>query len=145
MTYLLDTNVVSDIVQGNVGHRGEVAKRFLRVPQKEIAISVLTVYELRHGLLNLSKTRFSAEQKEYLEKTTEQVIQACEVLPFSVLDAERAAVIQRWSQDHGRQMGGIDACIAGQAVNRRMILVSHDRAAFGVFPEDVLRWEDWFE
>jgi tRNA(fMet)-specific endonuclease VapC len=47
MAYLLDTNVASHVIKGDVAH---VRERLRQVPIGEVAISVVTEAEFRHGL-----------------------------------------------------------------------------------------------
>ena len=145
MRYLLDTNVVSDVVQGTFRNKASVANRFSSIPQEDLAISVLSVYELHNGLLQLPRSRFSKAECRMLTEATLQILEVCVALPLSASDAAKAAELQSFCQAQGRQMGGIDACIAGQAANNGLVLVSHDKAAFGHFPKALLSWEDWLE
>ena len=46
--HLLDTNIASYIIKGNVAH---VRERLVKVPMAEVGISVVTEAELRFGVL----------------------------------------------------------------------------------------------
>lgn len=63
MPYLLDTNVVSDIAQGNLPGKEKIFERFCALEPDEIAISTLTAYELHVGLARLPKSRLPTEMK----------------------------------------------------------------------------------
>lgn len=145
MPYLLDTNVVSDIAQGNLPGKEKLFERFCALEPDEIAISTLTAYELHVGLARLPKSRLPTEMKQTLRARTLALINAMEVLPVSLEDSLSACLVQSYSQGLGFPMGGIEACIAGQASNRRLTLVSHDREAFSRLPNTLLDWVDWYE
>ena len=48
LRYLLDTNMASYVIKGNVPH---VRERLVKVPMSEIGISVVTEAELSFGVL----------------------------------------------------------------------------------------------
>jgi tRNA(fMet)-specific endonuclease VapC len=63
------------------------------------------------------------------------------VLEFDKEDARQAAEVRALLASRGAQIGPYDVLIAGQAIARRMILVTHNIREFGRVPG--LRFEDW--
>jgi tRNA(fMet)-specific endonuclease VapC len=63
------------------------------------------------------------------------------VLEFDKQDARQAGEIRALLSSRGTPIGPYDSLIAGQAVARNMILVTHNKAEFTRVPK--LRMEDW--
>jgi tRNA(fMet)-specific endonuclease VapC len=71
MRYLLDTNIVSDLVRNP---QGRVADRIRQVGEKRVCTSIIVSAELRYGAAKRGSARLSAQ--------LEAVLGALEVLPF---------------------------------------------------------------
>ena len=63
------------------------------------------------------------------------------VLKFDKEDARQAGAIRAVLASKGTPIGPYDTLIAGQAVARNLILVTHNAQEFGRVPG--LRFEDW--
>jgi tRNA(fMet)-specific endonuclease VapC len=63
------------------------------------------------------------------------------VLEFDKEDARQAGAIHALLVSQGTPIGAYDVLIAGQAVARNLILVTHNTREFGRVPG--LRFEDW--
>ncbi len=75
MRYLLDTCVISDFIKGEAGTK----IRLKQTPPVDIAVSAITVMELRYGLaLNLQR-----DQK--VEPAIASFLSFVTLLPFSIL------------------------------------------------------------
>ncbi len=64
------------------------------------------------------------------------------VVPFDEAAAERAAEIRKYLESSGMLIGLLDTLIAGVALARELILVTHNTAEFERIPN--LQLEDWF-
>jgi tRNA(fMet)-specific endonuclease VapC len=131
--YLLDTNILSDLVHHP---RSGTAARQLAVlrahAEQDISTSIIAAAELRYGVAKRGSTR--------LARQVETVLGALEVLPF---DAPADVIYGRLRSDlerRGQPMGGNDLLIAAQALAARLTLVTDDRG-FSRIPE-LLR-ENW--
>jgi tRNA(fMet)-specific endonuclease VapC len=129
MRYLLDTNAV--IALANRNHPG-LSRRARREAPQDVAISVVVMHELYFGAY---KSRRPAEN-----------LAVADALQFAVIeldrdDARQAGEIRAFLAVRGMPIGPYDVLIAGQAVARNMILVTHNVREFGRVPG--LRIEDW--
>ena len=73
MRYLLDTNVVSDLVRNP---QGRVAERIRRVGEAQVCTSIIVAAELRYGAAKKGSSRLTSQ--------LDAVLAALEVLPFEV-------------------------------------------------------------
>jgi tRNA(fMet)-specific endonuclease VapC len=128
--YLLDTNIASYVIKGNVPH---VRDHLQRVPIAEIGISVVTEAELRFGL----EHRPNASR---LELAVEEFLLRVEILPWDSAAALHYAKLRSALEDSGTPMGNLDMMIAAQALAAGAILVTHDRVFQRV---KQLKVEDW--
>ncbi len=91
MRYLLDTNVVSDLVRNP---QGKVAQRIRKVGEARVSTSIIVAAELRYGAAKKGSARLSAQ--------LEAVLSALDVLPFEPpADAmlhPYARVLRRWAR-----------------------------------------------
>lgn len=98
----------------------------------DFALSAIVVHELRYGA---SKSGRSKENHGRIDALR------FEILSFDAEDARQAGEIRAVLQKAGTPIGGYDMLIAGQALARNLILVTHNTREF----ERVagLRIEDW--
>jgi tRNA(fMet)-specific endonuclease VapC len=128
--YLLDTNIVSYIIKGNVPR---VRERLVRVPMAQIAISVVTEAELRFGVVRRpDAVRLKIAVEEFLLRVA--------VLPWDSKAAKHYAEIRAAMERAGEPMGNLDIMIAAHALAAEVVLVTSDRAFRRV---KGLKREDW--
>jgi len=83
MRYLLDTCVIGDFIKGETG----TTAKLKQTPPIDIAVSAITVTELRYGLaLNLQRA-------QKIEPMISSLLDSVTILPFSNGEAEQAAQI----------------------------------------------------
>ena len=99
---------------------------------RELAISAVTVMELRYGAARRRAPRLTA--------AIDPILRALPILPFDVAAAERAGAVRAALEAKGVALALADSQIAGQALAARAILVSSD-AAFRRVPGLAVR--DW--
>jgi len=128
--FLLDTNIASYVIKGNVPH---VRERLLKIPVSEVGISVVTEAELRFGVARLP-------QAAKLATVVEEFLLRVDVLPWTSAAARRYAHLRATLEQHGEPMGNLDLMIAAHALAEELILVSSDRVFRRV---KGLRVEDW--
>jgi tRNA(fMet)-specific endonuclease VapC len=128
--YLLDTNVASYVIKGNVPR---VRERLLKVPMAEVGISVVTEAELRFGV-----TR--RPEAAGLKLAVDEFLLRVEILPWDSQAAQRYATLRSTLEDSGTPMGNLDMMIAAQALAAGATLVTHDRVFHRV---KQLKIEDW--
>jgi tRNA(fMet)-specific endonuclease VapC len=69
--YLLDTNIISDLVRSP---QGKIAERIANVGEESVCTSIIVAAELRYGAAKKSSARLTAQ--------LESVFGALEILPF---------------------------------------------------------------
>jgi tRNA(fMet)-specific endonuclease VapC len=131
MRYLLDANAVIGLLNDNTSR---TAQRARRERPDDVAVSVIVAHELFYGAF---KSRRAAHNVALIEAL--QFL----VLEFDKEDARQAGQIRALLSSAGTPIGPCDVLIAGQAVARDMILVTHNTQEFARVPG--LRFEDWQE
>ena len=102
--YMLDTNVISELIRNP---QGRAAKRIARVGEDNICTSIIVAAELRYGCAKSGSKR--------LLKAVEDLLGEITVLPFDVpADAEYGA-IRSELEAAGKPIGSNDLLIAAHA------------------------------
>ena len=127
MRYLLDTNIVSDLVRNP---QGKVAQQIRKVGEAQVCTSIIVAAELRYGAAKKSSPRLSAQ--------LEAVLGALEVLPF---EAPADAAYGFLRKQTGRPIGANDLLIAAQALTLGYAVVTDNEKEFAHVGE--LRRENW--
>ncbi len=129
MRYLLDANAVIALLNDNAS---KLARRARREKPSDIAISAVVAHELFYGAF---KSRRATQNIALVDALQFAVIE------FDKEDARQAGAVRALLASQGTPIGPYDVLIAGQAVARNMILVTHNTEEFGRVPG--LRIEDW--
>ena len=130
MGYLLDTNIASYVIKGNIP---EVRKRLLKVPIAEVSISVVTEAELRFGVAR-------KPEAVRLKIAVEEFLLRVDVLPWDSEAAKQYAQVRSALERSGDPMGNLDLMIAAHALSAQAVLVTNDRVFRRV---KHLKIEDW--
>ena len=129
--YLLDTNTLIYFFKGF----GNVAEMLFSKSPKDIAISTITLYELKVGI---AKSNNPLKRKKQLESLVSRIA----ILPFASEEAEASAKIRAMLETQGTPIGPLDNLIAGTAFCFNAILVTHNTKEFSRV--EGLTIEDWF-
>jgi tRNA(fMet)-specific endonuclease VapC len=130
MRYLLDTNIVSDLVRNP---QGRAAEHIHRVGEAQVCTSIIVAAELRCGAAKRGSPR--------LARQLQAVLGALDVLPFAA-PADRAyGEIRTRLEQTGRPIGGNDLLIAAQAMALGCTIVTDNQAEFARI--DGLIHENW--
>ena len=123
MSYLLDTNVVSEVRKPR--RSPQVAAWFRGVPSSQLYLSVLVVGEVRGGIERLLRRGDRAQAKGY-ERWLETLQTRFEdrLLPVSVEVAERWGALSA-----ARTLPVIDGLLAATALVHELTLVTRDVGA----------------
>jgi tRNA(fMet)-specific endonuclease VapC len=129
--YLLDTNAVSDIMNGY----SEAARRTLlqEAGSAVIAISSITSGELRFGIRNRNSKR--------LQRAFDEFRAVGKILPWDDDAAMAYADLRNELTRRGKMLDALDMLIAAHAVAVGAVLVSRDRAFQHV--EDFVEIVNW--
>jgi tRNA(fMet)-specific endonuclease VapC len=126
--YLLDTNVVSALMARN----RRVGERFRGAGLRQCGVSSISVQELHFGAYRSDRTAF------YLATYDDVDI---DVLDFDAEDGQAAGQLRARLATADRLIGAYDILIAGQALARDLVLVTHNVREFSRV--DGLKVEDW--
>ncbi len=129
MRYLLDANAVIALLNDITS---KPARRARREKPGDIAISAVVAHELFYGAFKSRRPMQNAALVDALQFA---------VLEFDKEDARQAGQVRAFLSSTGTPIGPYDVLIAGQALARNMILVTHNTYEFGCVPG--LRIEDW--
>ena len=119
MRYLLDTNVLSDLVRDP---RGRIAQHIRRVGEAKVCTSIIVAAELRYGA--------AKKKSPLLSSQLEAVLGAIEVLPFETPADETYGAIRARLEKVGRPIGGNDLLIASQALTLGYTVVTDNEDEF---------------
>jgi tRNA(fMet)-specific endonuclease VapC len=120
MRYLLDTCVISDFIKGEPGTQ----TRIRQTPPAEIAVSIITVMELRYGLL------LNPQRAQKIEPVITQFLNSVIQLPFNFPEADRSAQIRAVLKSQGQPIGSYDVLIAATALHHSLIMVTANQREF---------------
>jgi len=128
--YLLDTNIISDLVRRP---RGPVAGRIAEVGEDSICTSVIVAAELRYGAAK-------SDSKE-LSQRVGLLLSALEILPLEAPADQRYAEVRHHLATQGTPIGPNDLLIGAHALAADLTLVTANTREFERVPS--LRVENW--
>jgi tRNA(fMet)-specific endonuclease VapC len=117
--YLLDTNIVSDLIRNP---QGQIAAKLRALPPDAVCTSVIVAGELRFG----AAKRGSKE----LSERAEGVLARLPVLPLTAEVSVAYAAVRMALEAKGQPIGGNDLWIAAQALSEGMVLVTENVREF---------------
>ncbi len=117
--YLLDTNILSDLVRRP---QGRVADAIARVGERAVCTSIVVAAELRCGA--------EKSGSKPLARQLGRVLAVLEVLPLAEPADRRYAEIRRRLERRGEPIGPNDLLIAAQALAEGCVLVTANERAF---------------
>jgi tRNA(fMet)-specific endonuclease VapC len=128
--YLLDTNIVSDIVRNPAGR---VTDRIRAVGEDQVCTSIVVAAELRYGAARRGSAALSAR--------VEAVLGAMEVLPFDAPADVVYGDVRTKLEGAGTPIGGNDLLIAAHALSLGYVVVTDNVSEFSRVEGLVL--ENW--
>jgi tRNA(fMet)-specific endonuclease VapC len=129
MRYLLDANAIIALLNDT---RSQAARRARRERPGDVAMSAIVAHELFYGAF---KSRRAARNVALIDALQLAVIE------FDTEEARQAGRLRADLAARGTPIGPFDVLIAGQAIARNLILVTHNTSEFARVPG--LRIEDW--
>jgi tRNA(fMet)-specific endonuclease VapC len=133
VTYLLDTNICIYVLKNSPPR---VLERLQAVGRGAVALSVITVLELRQGA---EKSERAAANHARLD----HFLAPIKILTFDEEAAMVAARIRAHLERRGTPIGDLDSLIAAQALARDLILVTNNLREFERVPG--LSTENWVQ
>jgi tRNA(fMet)-specific endonuclease VapC len=119
MPYLLDTNIVSDLIRNP---QGRVAEKIKKVGETQVCTSVIVSAELRYGATKKGSPRLTAQ--------LEAVLGALQILPLDAPADSVYGLIRARLEKAGQQIGGNDLLIAAQAIAFGCTIVTDNQREF---------------
>ena len=130
MPYLLDTNIVSDLVRNP---QGRVVDHIRRVGESEVFTSIIVAAELRYGAVKKGSPRLTAQ--------LETVLGGLKVLPLEAPVDAAYGQIRASLERAGQPIGGNDLIIAAHARVLGYTVVTDNEREFSRV--DSLEIENW--
>ena len=130
MRFLLDTNIVSDLVRHP---RGKISGRISEVGEEDVCTSIIVAAELRYGSTKKNSSRLTSQ--------LEAVLGAIEILALEAPVDTVYGVIRARLEQIGQPIGANDLLIAAHALSSDLTLVTDNEREF--LRIDDLRVENW--
>jgi tRNA(fMet)-specific endonuclease VapC len=130
MRYLLDTNIVSDLVRHP---DGRVAEQIRKFGEQQVCTSIIVAAELRYGTSKRDSPRLTAQ--------LEAVLGALTVMPFEAPADKIYGSLRTRLEKAGTPIGGNDLLIAAQALALKYTIVSDNVEEFSRVKD--LPHENW--
>jgi tRNA(fMet)-specific endonuclease VapC len=135
MRYLLDTNIVSDLVRNP---QGKVARHIRTVGEKHVCTSIIVAAELRYAA---DKKRAAKKGSPRLSSQLDAVLGALEVLPFETPADASYGFLRTRLEQAGTPIGANDLLIAAQALALGYVIVTDNEREFSRVKG--LRLQNW--
>ena len=133
MNYLLDTNICIYLIKKRPS---KVLERFRQHSPQDVAISIITLFELEYGV---EKSQYRQRSEDALAKFLLPLNLVCLDRPSAI----EAATIRAQLEMKGMPIGPYDLLIAGLARSRNMTLVTNNTKKFERIAN--LHLENWVE
>ena len=131
MRYMLDTNIVSQLIRKHPA----VVSRVTAAPMAALCISAVTEGELLFGLAKRpAATQLHAAVTEFLKRV--------DVQPWDSNAAKHYGALRASMEAQGKPLAPLDMLIGAHAASVGAVLVTNDRAFQQI---NDLRLEDWTE
>ena len=130
MRYLLDTNIVSDLVRNP---QGRVGQHIRKIGEAQVCTSIIVAAELRYGAAKKQFARLTAQ--------LQAVLGALEVLPLEAPADTTYGALRARLEKAGRPIGANDLLIAAQALALGYTIVTDNEKEFAQIKD--LPRENW--
>ena len=131
MKYLLDTNICIFVIKRKPAL---VLQRFQQESPDEVAISSVTLAELRYGA---DKSASAAKNHAALDS----FLMPISIADFDSLAADHYGKVRAYLERRGTPIGPLDTMIAAHALSLKVTLVTANTSEFSRVPG--LVFEDW--
>ena len=128
--YLLDTNILSDLVRQP---QGAIARRIAEVGEETICTSIVVAAELRFGAEKSDSNK--------LEDQVDLILSAIEILPLESPADREYGKLRHYLARNGMLIGPNDMLIAAQALCAGLIVVTANTSEFSRVPGLIV--ENW--
>ena len=116
MTYFLDTNVISYILNGNINVKNRIEKLILQ--DNNISIPIFAYYEIKRGLLSVGATaKF---------KCFDNFVKVCNLVNVDISTFDLASQIYAQFKQTGNLIEDADLLIGVSALEHNAILITNN-------------------
>jgi tRNA(fMet)-specific endonuclease VapC len=130
MRYLLDTNIVSDLIRNP---QGRIAQHIRKIGEAKVCTSIIVAAELRYGAAKKHSVRLTAQ--------VQAVLGALEILPFESPADSTYGMLRARLEKAGRPIGANDLLIAAQTLALGYTIVTDNEKEFAQIKD--LPRENW--
>lgn len=132
LTYLLDTNILSDLVRNP---QGVVAEQITKAGEDTVCTSIIVAAELRYGAIKSNSAK--------LAERIDLILSAMEILPLETPTDHRYAVLRHHLTCEGTLIGPNGLLIAAHALACDLTVVTANVREFSRVPG--LKVENWLQ
>jgi tRNA(fMet)-specific endonuclease VapC len=130
LVYLLDTNILSDLV---CNPQGVAAAHITRAGEDSVCTSIIVAAELRYGAIK--------SNSEKLAERIELILSALEILSLETPTDHRYAILRHHLTSQGTPIGPNDLLIAAQALANDLTVITANVGEFSWVPGlKVVNW-----
>jgi len=130
LAYLLDTNIISDLVRNPQGH---IFKKIQFFGEETICTSIIVAAELRYGIRK--------KNSERLTHQVEAILSHIDILSLEAPSDEHYSKLRVFLEKAGTPIGPNDMLIAAQALTLDLTLISANTNEFSRIPD--LKLDNW--
>jgi len=131
--YLLDTNILSELVKKNPNNNLMI--RLESIPSASLYTASICVMELRYGVLR------RGNPSDLWSKIEKSILSKVQILNFYYKDALKAADVLSELHSIGQPVGIEDIMIGSIALSNGLVIVSANTKHFSRIPD--LKLENW--
>lgn len=132
LAYLLDTNILSDLVRNP---QGLIAAKISKAGEDTVCTSVIVAAELRYGAIKSNSAK--------LTERIGMILSALEILPLETPADHKYASLRHHLTSKGTPIGPNDLLIAAHALANNLTVITANVAELSRVPG--LRVENWLQ
>ncbi|MBK8972408.1 MAG: type II toxin-antitoxin system VapC family toxin [Hahellaceae bacterium] len=132
LAYLLDTNILSDLVRNP---QGVVAAKIARAGETTVCTSIIVAAELRYGAIKSNSAK--------LAQRIDTILSALEILPLETPADRQYASLRHHLTHQGTPIGPNDLLIAAHALANDLTVITANVGEFSRVPG--LKVENWLQ
>jgi tRNA(fMet)-specific endonuclease VapC len=130
MKYLFDTNTCVHFLNKNP----TLIKKIQQIPDDDIAVSIISIAELKFGAYNSKRVQSNLEKIEMFQN----IIQTIEITQDI---ADQFGRLKTYLRTHGITIDDFDILIGAAAITNTLTLITNNGRHFVAMPEITL--DDW--
>ena len=132
LAYLLDTNILSDLVRNP---QGVIAAKIAKAGEDTVCTSIIAAAALRYGAIKSNSAK--------LAERIDLILSALEILPLETPADHRYAALRHHLTRQGTPIGPNDLLIAAHALAIDLTVITANVAEFSRVPG--LKVENWLQ